>query len=46
MIRLTVHWNWPAIGLGVPIYNALHEWLPIMKREKERALRAQKEEKE
>ncbi|MBQ3305107.1 MAG: hypothetical protein IJH03_11285 [Clostridia bacterium] len=34
------------IGLGVPIYNAFHEWLPIMKREKERALKAQKEAKE
>ena len=34
------------IGLGVPIYNVLHEWLPIMKREKERALKAQKEAKE
>jgi len=31
---------WMSIfGLGVPIYNALHEWLPIMKREKEKALR-------
>ena len=27
-----------VIGLGVPIYNALHEWLPIMNREKEKAL--------
>ena len=27
------------IGLGVPIYNAIHEWWPIMKREKEKALR-------
>ena len=25
-------------GLGVPIYNAFHEWLPIMKREKQKAL--------
>ena len=28
------------IGLGVPIYNAIHEWWPIMKREKEKALKA------
>ena len=27
------------IGLGVPVYNAFHEWWPIMKREKEKALR-------
>ena len=26
------------IGMGVPIYNAFHEWWPIMKREKEKAL--------
>ena len=26
------------IGLGVPFYNAVKEWLPIMKREKEKAL--------
>ena len=26
------------VGLGVPIYNAIHEWWPIMKREKEKAL--------
>ena len=26
------------IGLGVPFYNAFKEWLPIMKREKEKAL--------
>ena len=23
------------IGLGVPIYNAIHEWWPIMQREKQ-----------
>ena len=34
------------IGLGVPIYNALHEWLPIMRREKANALKSQKKEKE
>ena len=34
------------IGLGVPIYNAFHEWLPIMKREKKRALKSRKKEKE
>ena len=28
-----------VIGVGVPIYNAFHEWLPIMRREKEKALR-------
>lgn len=28
------------IGMGVPIYNAFHEWLPIMRREKARALAA------
>ena len=27
------------IGLGVPVYNAFHEWWPIMKREKAKALR-------
>ena len=26
------------IGFGVPFYNAFKEWLPIMKREKEKAL--------
>jgi len=26
----------------VPIYNAFHEWLPIMRREKQKALEAQK----
>ena len=26
------------IGMGVPIYNAVHEWWPIMKREKKKAL--------
>ena len=31
-----------VIGLGVPIYNAIHEWLPIMRREKEKALNAGK----
>ncbi len=31
---------WMSVfGLGVPIYNALHEWLPIMRREREKALR-------
>ena len=34
------------IGFGVPFYNAYKEWLPIMKREKEKALAAeQKTEK-
>ena len=28
-----------VIGLGVPIYYAFHEWRPIMKREKEKALK-------
>ena len=27
-----------VICLGVPIYNAIHEWWPIMKREKQKAL--------
>jgi len=27
-------------GLGVPIYNAFHEWLPIMREEKQKALRS------
>lgn len=35
-----------VIGLGVPIYLAFHEWWPIMKREKRRALNAEKESKE
>ena len=26
------------VGLGVPVYYAFHEWLPIMRREKKRAL--------
>ncbi len=30
-----------VIGLGVPIYNAIHEWWPIMKAEKAKALAAQ-----
>ena len=34
------------IGMGVPVYNAIHEWLPIMKREKEKALRAAAEKGE
>ena len=25
-------------GMGIPIYNAFHEWWPIMQREKEKAL--------
>ena len=29
-------------GLGVPIYIALHEWWPIMQREKQKALDAGK----
>ncbi len=29
-----------VIGLGVPIYNAVHEWWPIMQREKKKALEA------
>ncbi|MBQ6372947.1 MAG: hypothetical protein IJJ45_00490 [Clostridia bacterium] len=28
-----------VIGMGVPIYNAFHEGLPVMRREKEKALR-------
>ena len=28
------------IGIGVPVYYAFHEWLPIMRREKKRALEA------
>ena len=31
-----------VIGLGVPVYYAFHEWLPIMKREKQKALSAGK----
>lgn len=30
-------WNCIALtifGLGVPLYNAFHEWLPIMREEK------------
>ncbi|MBP5169271.1 MAG: hypothetical protein ILP14_08735 [Oscillospiraceae bacterium] len=27
-----------VIGFGVPFYNAFKEWLPIMKREKEKSL--------
>lgn len=30
------------IGLGVPIYYAFHEWWPIMKHEKQKALEAGK----
>ena len=31
---------WMSIfGMGIPIYNALHEWLPVMRREKQRVLR-------
>ena len=26
------------VGLGVPVYYAFHEWLPIMRREKKKAL--------
>jgi len=38
---------WMSIfGLGVPIYNALHEWLPIMREEKQKALRDGRTEKE
>ncbi len=33
-----------VVGMGVPIYNAFHEWLPIMKREKEKALREDRAE--
>lgn len=29
------------IGMGVPIWNALHEWKPIMEREKKKALEAE-----
>ncbi len=29
------------LGFGVPFYNAYKEWLPIMKREKEKAIAAQ-----
>ena len=30
---------WMSVfGLGIPIYNAIHEWLPIMRRERQRAL--------
>ena len=29
------------IGVGVPIYNAIHIWWPIMKREKEKALKGE-----
>ena len=34
------------VGLGVPIYNAFHEWWPIMQREKEKALQAGRQEQE
>ena len=38
---------WMSIlGLGIPIYNAFHEWLPIMKREKEKALRGEVSEQD
>ena len=33
-----------VICLGVPIYNAIHEWWPIMQREKQKALQAGKAE--
>ena len=29
-----------VIGMGVPIYNAIHEWWPIMQEEKRKALSA------
>ena len=32
-----------VFGLGIPIYNAVHEWLPIMRREKAKALRTDKQ---
>ena len=35
-----------VIGLGVPIYNAIHEWWPIMQREKQKALETQKPSKQ
>ena len=32
---------WMSVfGLGVPIYNAIHEWWPIMQAEKHKALSA------
>ena len=36
---------WGVVGLGVPFYNAFREWLPIMKREKQKALSQKQEEK-
>lgn len=35
-----------VIGLGVPIYNAIHEWWPIMQREKQKALEAKKSQEQ
>ena len=34
-----------VIGLGVPVVLAFREWWPIMQREKQKALEAQKREK-
>lgn len=31
-----------VVGMGVPIYNAFHEWWPIMQHEKQKALEARK----